>query len=361
VNRLRIAVIGGGHLGRIHTRLLRTHPLVEFMGVVDPSAEARQKVSTEFGVATFAHHHEVTGHIDAAVVATTTGTHHPVGCDLLSRGIHIFVEKPLTTSTVLADEMIALARRHGLVLQVGHVERFNPAWRAVAHHLHRPRFIDSVRTSGYTFRSTDIGVVLDLMIHDLDLVLSMVRSDLADIDAVGATLFGPCEDLAHAHLRFANGCVANLNASRTSFQAQRTMQVLTDRAYVGIDFAASTARMVRPHKELVRGRMNIHELSREQKEHLKTNLFTELLPLEEVPVTPGNAIQEEQIEFVSCIVERRTPSVSGDHARSCLAVAEQILDRIKQPRLRRSPQLVTPSGWHLPPQDPSASPHRRAS
>jgi predicted dehydrogenase len=331
VNQLRIAVIGGGHLGRIHTRLLQSQEQVELVGVVDPVAAARERIAAEFSVPTFSHHCELAGRVDAAVVAATTEHHHHLCLELLTSGAHVFVEKPLTTSVALADELVASARECQRILQVGHVERFNPAWQAVSSHLHRPRFIEAVRTSGYTFRSTDIGVVLDLMIHDLDLALAIVRSVVVEIDAVGATIFGPHEDLAHAHLRFANGCVVNLNASRTSFQSQRTMQVLTDRAYVGIDFAAPTARLIRPSKDLVRGRLNIHDLTQEQKEHLRTNLFTELLPLEQVNVVPGNAILEEQKEFISCIQHGRAPRVSGEHARDCLLIAEQILSRIHPP------------------------------
>lgn len=358
MSRLRIAVIGGGHLGRIHTRLLLGHAACQLVGVVDPSADARHAISTEFATSTFAHHAEIVDQIDAAVLATTTESHFQVGMELLARGIHLLVEKPLTTSVALADQLIEAARRQRVVLQVGHVERFNPAWRAIAHYVHRPRFIEAVRTSGYTFRSTDIGVVLDLMIHDLDLVLATVRSEVVEVDAVGATIFGPHEDLAHAHLRFANGCIANLNASRTSFQSQRTMQVLTDRAYVGIDFAASTARLIRPSKEIVRGRLNIHDLPREQKELLKTNLFTQLLPLEEVPVPPGNAIQCEQQEFVQCVLNHRTPTVSGEHARDCLAIAERIHERIHHAAPQR---VVTPPQWLPSGIDSDSRPQRRAS
>ena len=336
MSRLRIAVIGGGHLGRIHTRLLKTQEQVELVGVVDPIAAARERIAAEFSVPTFAHHDEVEGHLDAAIVAATTEHHHGLCVELLRRGIHVFVEKPITTSVALADEMVVAAREQQRILQVGHVERFNPAWQAVSSNLHRPRFIEAVRASGYTFRSTDIGVVLDLMIHDLDLVLAIVRSVVVEIDAVGATIFGPHEDLAHAHLRFANGCVVNLNASRTSFQSQRTMQVLTDRAYVGIDFSVPTARLIRPSKELVRGHFNVHALTQPQKQRLQTNLFTELLPLEQVNVQAGNAILEEQKEFVSCVQTGRTPRVSGEHARDCLVIAEQILARIHHSPQRRT-------------------------
>lgn len=353
---LRIAVIGGGHLGRIHTRLLKTQASVEIVGVVDPSPEARTRIESEFAVPTFGHYDDLPGPLDGAIVAATTEHHHHLCVALLSRGVPVFVEKPITTSVALADEMVSLAHERHLVLQVGHVERFNPAWQAVASNLHRPRFIEAVRASGYTFRSTDIGVVLDLMIHDLDLVLSIVRSVVVEIDAVGATIFGPHEDLAHAHLRFANGCVVNLNASRTSFQSQRTMQVLTDRAYVGIDFATNTAKLIRPSKDLVRGRFNVHQLTPEQKDHLRTNLFTELLPLEEVRVEPGNAILEEQKEFIACIQHGRAPRVSGEHSRDCLIIAEQILSRIKHPPLGRTTRPMPDEPRILPAQPRTREP-----
>ena len=371
MRRLRIAVIGAGQLGRIHARLLQSNPAVELIGVVDPFPNARTTITAELGVTTFAHHDELPNYVEGAIVVTNTPFHHAIACDLLRRGMHVFVEKPLTTSVVLAEEMIALAGQKGLVLQVGHVERFNPAWRAVVRHLHRPRFIEAVRASSYTFRSTDIGVVLDLMIHDLDLVLATVRSRLVAVDAVGTTLFGPFEDMAHAHLRFANGCVAKLTASRTSFQAQRSMQVMTDRAYVGIDFAARTAKLIRPSKELLRGEVDVHQLSAERKAELRSNLFSELLPMEEIPVVPSNAIEEEQREFVDCIVHGRAPTISGEHARDCLAVAERILTSIEDslsPRHSRhmtgQPQtarVLTSPHWQL---DPSQSPpndQRRAS
>ncbi|MFV1964773.1 MAG: Gfo/Idh/MocA family protein [Pirellulaceae bacterium] len=338
MTRLRIAVVGAGHLGRIHTRLLANFDNVELAGIVDPVAKQRDSIAEEFQVAPFEHHQELAGQVDAAVVAATTDQHYALARDFLLQGVHVLIEKPITAHVEQADELISLAHANNLVLQVGHVERFNPAWTAVASHVRRPRYIEAVRASGYTFRSTDIGVVLDLMIHDLDLALSIVRSRLIDVDATGATVLGPHEDMAHAHLRFANGCVVNLNASRTSFQAQRTIQVITDRSYVGVDFAAADAKVIRPEAELLRGRVNVHEFSSEEKDRLRETLFTDLLPLESVRVEPGNAIQDEQQDFIDCILTGRQPQVSGEQARYCLAVADQIHASIadKQRRARHA-------------------------
>lgn len=324
MRKLRVAVIGAGHLGRIHARLLQSLEQVELVGVADPAAEARQAAAAELQVPVFAHHAELARAIDAAVIAATTSQHFEISRDLLRQDVHLLVEKPITACASEADALIDLARSRGRVLQVGHVERYNPAWREAACYARRPRYIQAIRTSSYTFRSTDVGVVLDLMIHDLDLVLSLVRSPVADVDAVGAAVLGPHEDMAHAHLRFANGCVANLNASRTSFVAQRTMQVFTERAYVGIDFAAPRARLIRPGEDLLRRRIDVQHLAAADKDRLRQTLFTELLPLEEIAVEKGNALLDEQREFVDCVLSGRTPRVTGEQARDCVAVAEKI-------------------------------------
>ena len=196
-----------------------------------------------------------------------------------------------------------------------------------------------MRTSGHTFRSTDIGAVLDLMIHDLDLVLSLAKSEVVEVDGIGSTIFGPHEDMAHAHLRFANGCIANLNTSRTSFQSQRTMQIVTDRTYVGIDFAAPSAKVVRPSKQVLRGEIEVQGLSFEEREHLRHTLFTDLLPVRDIPLAATNAIQEEQRDFAQAILEGRAPLVCGRQALKCLTVAERILQQIansQQRSLRRT-------------------------
>ena len=361
MNRLRVGIIGGGHLGRIHTRLVQTVEGIELVGVVDPVSGARERVAEEFQVPTFEHHDQLPGEIDAAIVATTTEHHHAVGMDMLRQGTHLFIEKPISTTVAQADELVAVAHDQGLILQVGHVERFNPAFCAVASCLRRPRYIEAVRMSGYTFRSTDIGVVLDLMIHDLDLVLSMVRSEVVEIDALGSTIFGPHEDMAHAHLRFANGCIANLNASRTSFYLQRQMQILTERAYGHVDFAEGSAKLVRPSKEVLRGEIDVQTMSVEERERVQHNLFTDLLPVRDLPVEKRNAILDEQHDFFESIREGHRPRVCGEQGRYCLSIAEKILERIRDTehqstsaasRLLRAGHIHQPSA--------AAGPHRQA-
>ena len=257
MNPLRVAVIGAGHLGRIHTRLLRGRADIEFLGIVEPSAETRQRVATEFQTTGYATVEEIWDRLDAAVVVTPTKYHHAVTLPLLEHGVHCLVEKPITFSLDDADELIAAARRHDRVLQVGHVERFNPALTTIRPHLGPARYIEATRTSGYTFRSIDIGVVLDLMIHDIDIVLALAQSAVVDVRAIGTPVLGPHEDMAQARLEFASGCVANLTASRTSFQQQRTLQIYSPTAFAALDLGTRQAKLVRVGDKIARGQVDV--------------------------------------------------------------------------------------------------------
>ncbi len=210
--RIRLAVIGAGHLGRIHARLAQQVEGVDVVGVVDPLPEARRLAEAHCQAPVLADYHDLLDKIDAAVVATPTRFHHVVSVELLERGIHLLVEKPLATTVAEADAMLAAACRQGAIVQVGHIERFNPSWNQpeVLPLVRDPKYIEAARCSGYTFRSTDIGVVLDLMIHDLDLALHFAHSPVRNVQAFGISVLGSNEDLAQARLEFANGCVANL-------------------------------------------------------------------------------------------------------------------------------------------------------
>ncbi len=358
--KLRIGVIGAGHLGAIHTRLLRTIDDVELVGVAEPSEEVRQRVAQDFQTEGFPDHRQLIGKIDAAIIAAPTEHHYWIGMELAEAGIHLFVEKPITLSAPEADALIRATASRRLVLQVGHVERFNPAFVAAAGHVHRPWYVEAVRAGQYTCRSIDVGVVLDLMIHDIDLALSLAGSEVVDVEAIGATVFGPHEDIAHARLRFANGCQVNLNASRTSFEACRKMHVYANNGYAGIDFGTASAKIVRPSECVLRGEVDVLALDSEQKQHLRENLFTEFLPLEEVQVEDRNAILDEQHDFVISIRTGQRPQVTGQHGRDALAVAERILEQIAVQRRLMRRAAGTPG--HLQPlaTDGTSQPHRRA-
>src|SRR5205823_1027499 len=202
----------------VHARLLSQVEGVELAGVVDPSETARTAVANQLNADSFADHVPLLGKIDAAIIAVPSRLHYAVANDLLAHGIHVFVEKPMTLNVGDADGLIDEASSRGLVLQVGHVERFNPAYEAAAAHIGDPKYIDAVRSGPFTCRSTDIGVVLDLMIHDIDIALTLVKDEVIAVEALGAAVIGPNEDWAQARLTFAGGCVANFFASRVSWQ-----------------------------------------------------------------------------------------------------------------------------------------------
>jgi predicted dehydrogenase len=325
---LRIAIIGCGRLGTFHAQKLARMPDVQIAGVVDPLPAGRERLAAELHTSALDSHSSLVGKIDAAVIATPTVLHHEVALNLLNGGAHLLVEKPLCSTVAEADDLVDLARRRKVVLQVGHVERFNPAFAAAAPCLQEPKYIEAVRTSGFTFRSMDIGVVLDLMIHDIDLVLSLVRSPLRSVDAIGVSLLGGHEDAAQARLTFADGCIANLSASRVSYEPVRRMQVWAARAYANIDLAARTTTLVRPSETLLRGEFHADRLSPEQVEYYKAHLAEEHLPREEKCYDAVDALALELEDFVECICTLRQPRVNGQAGRAALTVAEQILASI---------------------------------
>ena len=332
MSHVRVAVIGVGHLGRIHARLLSQCEGAKLVGIVDPSESARAAVGGELNVPAYADHTPLIGHTDAAIIATPSRLHHGVAFDLLQHGIHVFVEKPMTLNVGDAGELIAEATSRKLVLQVGHVERFNPAFTAAAQHIAEPKYIDALRSGPYTCRSTDIGVVLDLMIHDIDVALSLVDDELTSVQALGAAVIGPNEDWAQARLTFAGGCVANLFASRVAWQSQRSMHVVSRESAAQIDFAARQAKVMRLSDDIQNGHLDIHALDPAAKTHLKDHLFAEYLPLTDLTVADCNPLLEEQREFVAAIRGQTSVRVSGLDGRRALDVAERILASITSHR-----------------------------
>ena len=372
MNRVRLAVIGVGHLGRVHARLAKALTTAELVAVVDPLPQARQQVATELGVRAVEDFRDLLTQIDAAIIATPTRQHHEVAAQLLSRGIHTFVEKPIATSVADADELVTLADERHLVLQVGHVERFNPAFVAAEPHVENPKLIEAVRSGPFTGRSTDIGVVLDLMIHDIDLILALVSSEVVSVESLGAAVFGPNEDWAQARLAFADGTVANLRASRVSQQGERTLQAWCPDRHVRIDFAARQATVMRHSRQVQTGQIDVQQLTAEERQELSQRLFTELLPVTELAVPEANAIAQEQQEFVTAIRTGSTVRVCGRAGRSALDVAERIITSISShrwdgtaggavgPRREAVRRQLSGPHWSLTPSAKPANRERRA-
>ena len=329
MSRLRCAVVGTGHLGKIHARLAAASEEISLEAIVDPDPETREDVAAEYKVQPLAECRELFGQVDAAIVASPTSTHFKVASQLLRGGVHVLLEKPITTSVAEADKLVELARQQQLVLQVGHVERFNPALTSVQERISDPKFIEARRLSGFTFRSTDVGVVLDLMIHDIDAVLSLVQSPVEEVQALGVSVMGQHEDIVNARLRFASGCIANLTASRVSYENQRQMQVFTPQSCATIDFGNRRATLVEPAEEILDRSFDLKSLSSEQRDYLRENLFTQLLNKHEVPPQEINAIGEEQLDFARAISSGSQPQVTGQAGRDALAVAHEILEKVE--------------------------------
>ncbi|WP_425617877.1 Gfo/Idh/MocA family protein [Anatilimnocola sp. NA78] len=333
---LRIAVIGAGHLGRIHARLAKQLSPAQLVAVVDPVEASRTAVATELQVPTHADYHPVLAQFDAAIVATPTQFHHAVVMELLEKGKHVLVEKPIASTSREADEMVAAAEARDLVLQVGHVERFNPAWVRVRPHLPEPTFISARRLAPYTCRSTDVGVVLDLMIHDLDLVLSLVAEEVTQVQACGAAVIGPHEDWAEARLSFSNGCVAQLSASRVSPVVVRSIEITSGQNFATIDFGAKTARTLEASLAVRQQQIEIARLSPTERVELKDQFFDKHLHKEELAVTDHNAILEEQRDFVQAIQAAAQPQVTGIDGWRALETAERIVAAIAASQRDRS-------------------------
>ncbi len=365
---VNVAVVGVGHLGRIHARILSGLPQFKLVGLIDPVPASLERASAEFQAPGFRSWQALRGSIDAAVIATPTSFHHQVALELMVAGVHLLVEKPLAATYAEACEMVELARRQGVVLQVGHVERFNPAFVAALPHLSAPKYITAVRRSGFSFRSTDIGVVMDLMIHDIDLVLSLVRSPLRQVEALGLALFGRHEDVANTRLAFENGCVAELSASRASRAPARAMDVWSSRSLASIDFTARTVNLVRPSEAVLRREIDIERLSMAEREAMKDRLLAEHLPLDQLTAEPRDAITAELADFAESIQYGRLPQVTGEAGRDAVDVAQRVLAKIARhawdgssdgvvgPQLAPARQIIPGPHWG---RKPSSAPIER--
>jgi predicted dehydrogenase len=302
MSNLKIGVIGVGHIGREHARICAKLPNATFAGVFDLDSAVAHRIAQQHNVKAFPTLEAMADEVDAVSIATPTNSHHRIGTFFLGRGKHALIEKPISDNTAQARELVELALRNAAVLQVGHIERFNPALRALEEKLTRPKFIEAHRLSPYPGRSTDVGVVLDLMIHDLEIVLHLVRSPLVSLDAVGVAVLSQGEDIANARLRFENGCVANLTTSRISPEKLRKIRVFQDDTYLSLDYQNQSGEMYRKVK---------NQITRES-----------------ILVHKDEPLKLEIASFVESAINRRDPVVSGAKATDALEVAMRITEMI---------------------------------
>jgi len=304
---VRVAVVGVGHLGRHHARILSTLPGATLVAVVDTNRRRADEIAAVNNTRACADVAGLAGRIDAVTVAVPTEAHRQIAVPFLDAGIPVLVEKPMARTLAEADAMIRAARATGTILAVGHTERFNPAVAAARPLLTDPRFIEVHRLGTFPERSLDIDVVFDLMIHDLDLVLSLVRSDVDSIEAVGVPVLTDRVDIANARLRFANGCIANLTASRISRERVRKIRFFQPATYLSIDYASQKVE----HWRLT-----------------KDGSPTPAIHGRELEVVNEEPLKREIADFVDAVVNRRQPAVTGEDGRRALALAQQITDRM---------------------------------
>jgi predicted dehydrogenase len=320
-----VGVVGVGHLGQHHARILAARPDVELVAVADSRAEQARTVADRIGTRAVQDYRELLDEVDAVSIAVPTFLHREVAGAFLARGIPAMVEKPLASTLAEAEQLVRIGHSTGAVLQVGHIERFNPALSALAPLKLRPKFISAERLSTYTFRSSDIGVVLDLMIHDIDLVLSMVAAPVRAVSAVGVSLFGDHEDVANARIEFADGTVANLTASRASYASLRKMRIWAGEGYASLDFAAREATLVRPSAEFLSGQLDMEGVDLSQPSAVKEHLFGKVLRVDKAQPDGADQLTLELDEFVRAARGQCTPRVGGDDALRAMRLADQVL------------------------------------
>ena len=310
---MKVGVIGVGHVGYHHARVYSDLSGVTLAGVSDTDEERVEKAAADFATEGFSRYEPLLERVDAVSVAVPTSLHYGVGKSCLEAGVSTLIEKPLCADLAQADELVELARNRGLTLQVGHVERFNGAVRKLAEVIEKPRFIECHRLSPYPSRGDDVGVVLDLMIHDVDIVLSLVKSEVTETDAIGVPVFSPHEDIANARLKFANGCVANLTASRVSVDRMRKIRVFGSDTYVSVRYADQEVKVYRKRDDMLR--QGLDPMS--------------CIDIEVLPVDKEEPLRAELASFVQCVETGEQPVVSGEDGRDALRLATEITEQIE--------------------------------
>ncbi len=326
--KLRVGVVGVGHLGDHHARILSQIPGAELVGINDIDAGKGERAAEKYGTRHFNNLSDLLKETDAVSLVVPTTAHYPLATTVLEGGKHLLVEKPITETVQQAEELIELANKRNLILQVGHIERFNPAFRAIQARRLDPKFIESHRLAQFNPRGTDVAVVLDLMIHDIDLILSLIRSRIKDVEAAGVPIIAESQDICNARLTFENGCVANITASRISARSLRKMRLFQKDSYISLDFLQKAVEIYR----LV-GADEVPQQEREKKTVVGT------IPVEQVgktiiyerPKTSDKDMLTAEIEsFIDSVRNRTTPKVTGEDGRSALEVALQIKKKAEE-------------------------------
>jgi len=320
-DQIPAGLVGCGRMGRLHARTYAQMPQTKLVGVHDAIPKAAEAVAGEFGTKVITNLDELAERVSAVTIAVPTEHHQKAAQPFLKRGIACLIEKPLAKNSAEGKQIVELAKRHQALLQVGHIERFNPAVVALAKLNLSPRFLEAVRVSPLPFRSLDVGVVLDVMIHDIDIVLSLVKSPVRRVDAVGASVIGGVEDVCNARLTFENGCVANLTASRLALKTERKLRFFSPDAYVSIDYQKKSGVIAHRSENVESIRSAVDQMRRGG----EVKNFADLVKLNPLEVKEVDQIRAELEAFINSIQTRSSPVVSGEDGLAAVEVAERIV------------------------------------
>ncbi len=331
MNKLRTGVVGVGHMGKNHARIYSELPSSTLSAVYDQNPETAREIAKKYNARATSSLEEFASLVDAATICTPTVTHYEIGKFLLERGKHLLVEKPIADSPEHARELSELAAAQKCVLQVGHIERFNPALAALEKKLQNPRFLEVTRLSPYPNRSTDVGVVLDLMIHDIEVILHLVRSPVTSIDPVGISVLSKGEDIANVRFHFENGCVANVTASRISQDKVRKIRVFQENAYLSLDYQNQSGYLLRlAHDNEKESSMLGKLVGLASDAAIVTAFNGHKIVREPVEVEKGEPLKIELESFIQCAIDGAKPKVTGHEAADALDIALEITRRIKE-------------------------------
>lgn len=330
LGKLKIAVIGAGHLGKEHARIYSEIPEVNLVGIVDINKDTGEAVARRCNTKYYSSFEEILNKVNAASVVVPTRFHYEITRELLKNGIHVLVEKPMTGTVSEAEDLIKLSKETSTILQPGYIERFNPAIEAIQKLDVSLKFIECHRLSPFTFRSADIGVVLDLMIHDIDIILYLSKSKVKKIDAVGVSVISDKEDIANARIQFENGCVANITASRVSFEPMRKIRLFSENSYISLDYHKQEAIIYKKSPELTPKSIITENTDVSTIKDLKNFVFGDLLKIERIKMNNQEPLRKELESFISCVNNGKQPVVSGEDGINAIKAATIIKEEINK-------------------------------
>jgi len=332
-SRIRTAVVGAGKMGAIHAKVYRELAESDLAAVVDTDLEKAQKLAKKHRCQAFDDYRQIADKVDAVTIATPTTLHKEVAKYFIENNISVLIEKPLASNVAEAKEIVALARKRGVIAAVGHSERCNPVVQAMKRLDIEPKFIESIRISPYPFRSTDVGVVLDVMIHDIDIILSLAGSEIERVDAVGVSVIDEQEDICNARIVFENGCIANVTASRLALKTERKVRVFSRQAYLSLDYLKKTGTVIKaaPNIDLV---AKIRQLRKNGKFDLLKMNWAKLLKIEKLDIDDIEPLRLEQQGFLKAVAgQAESPEVSAQEGLLAMECAEKILAAVRRHKL----------------------------